>query len=119
MNRARKKAALAFLLAAAFWLFATAWLFGCSSSTWRQKAPHNFPPAHEWNAGLETSWINAVDMWRRLTAPRGTIYDPVMRSNQPDFSEVLDQLDREGDRVSPPRAPRENASCGHLEGRIL
>lgn len=110
---------LAMLLAVAFWLLGTYFLFGCAHRPWRVTAPHNFPPAHEWNAGLETSWINAVDMWRRLTAPEGTIYDPVMRSNQPDLGEALEQLDREATRVSPPRAPRENASWGNVEAENL
>jgi hypothetical protein len=62
---------------------------GCAGESWRTRAPHNFPPAHEWNAGLETSWINAVDTYRRLTAPRGKIYDPVMRTYQPDLGRLL------------------------------
>lgn len=57
----------------------------CTATTWRQTAPWNFPPAHEWNAGLETSWVNFVDAWRRLTAPPGKVYDPLMRNYQPDF----------------------------------
>jgi hypothetical protein len=86
---------LAMLLAAAFWLLGTYFLFGCAHRPWRVTAPHNFPPAHEWNAGLETSWLNAVDMWRRLTA------------------------DREATRVSPPRAGEENVSWGNLEAENL
>lgn len=43
--------------------------------------------AHEWHAPLETSWQNAVDTYRRLTAPPGRVYDPVMRNYQPDFSQ--------------------------------
>lgn len=91
----KRTAYLAMLLAAALWLLGTWFLFGCAHRPWRVTAPHNFPPAHEWNAGLETSWINAVDMWRRLTA------------------------DREANRVSPPRAVEENASWGNLEAENL
>lgn len=46
------------------------WLLtACTQTNWKHTAPHNFPPAHEWNAPLETSWVNAVDMYRRLAAP--------------------------------------------------
>lgn len=48
--------------------------------------PWNFPPASEWNKPLETSWDNAVEMYRRLTAPKGKIWDPLMRNYQPDLS---------------------------------
>ena len=47
------------------------------------------------------------------------IYDPLTRSYQPDFGKALEQLDREATRVSPPRAPRENASCAILGGKNL
>jgi hypothetical protein len=43
------------------------------------------------------------------------IYDPLTRTYQPDLGEVLEQLDRERSRVSPPRTPRENVSCAILE----
>ena len=115
----KRTAGLAILLAVAFWLLGTYFLFGCAHRPWRVTAPHNFPPAHEWNAPLETSWLNAVDMWRRLTAPQGQIYDPVMRSNQPDLGEALEQLDREATRVSPPRAVEENASGGNVGAENL
>jgi len=58
---------------------------GCAATTWRTSAPWNFPPQHEWNAPLETSWINLVDTYRRLTAPKGKVYDPIMRNYQPDL----------------------------------
>ena len=61
---------------------------GCASTTWRTTAPWNFPPEHEWNAPLETSWINLVDTYRRLTAPKGKVYDPIMRNYQPDLGRV-------------------------------
>lgn len=35
------------------------------------------------------------------------------------LGEALEQLDRERDRVSPPRAPRENASCAVLGPKFL
>lgn len=47
------------------------------------------------------------------------IYDPLTRTYQPDFGKALEQLDREATRVSPPRAPRENASCAVLGGENL
>ena len=58
---------------------------GCAATTWRTTAPWNFPPEHEWNAPLETSWINLVDTYRRLNAPKGKVYDPIMRNFQPDL----------------------------------
>ena len=58
---------------------------GCAATTWRTTAPWNFPPLHEWNAPFETSWINAVDTYRALTAPKGKVYDPIMRNYQPDL----------------------------------
>lgn len=61
---------------------------GCAATTWRTAAPWNFPPEHEWNAPLETSWINLVDTYRRLTAPKGKVYDPIMRNYQPDLGGV-------------------------------
>ena len=61
---------------------------GCAATTWRTTAPWNFPPEHEWNAPLETSWINLVDTYRRLTAPKGRVYDPIMRNYQPDYEGV-------------------------------
>jgi hypothetical protein len=46
------------------------WLLtACTHPNWKHTAPHNFPPVHEWNAPLETSWVNAVDMYRRLATP--------------------------------------------------
>jgi len=38
---------------------------GCVS--YPRPHPWNFPPAYEWNAPLETSWVNLVDNWRNLT----------------------------------------------------
>ena len=73
-------------------LVATAAFSACTATTWRHTAPHNFPPVHEWNAPLETSWLNAVDTFRALTAPRGQVYDPVMRTYQPDFGQHLEDL---------------------------
>jgi len=57
---------------------------GCGyTQLYRKGQPQNFPPVAEFNAGLETSWINAVDNYRKLMAPNGKVYDPVMRSYQP------------------------------------
>jgi hypothetical protein len=44
--------------------------------------PWNFPPEEEWNQPFETSWQNAVDTYRRLTAPKGKTWDPLMQSYQ-------------------------------------
>lgn len=57
---------------------------GCAATTPRPY-PWNFPPAREWNQPLETSWVNAVDTWRSITAPKGKVYDPLMKNYQPDF----------------------------------
>lgn len=65
-------------------------LCGCADNErYRDEEPWNFPPAVEWNAPLEFSWVNAVDTWRRVSAPEGTIYDPLTRSYQPDFAPLL------------------------------
>jgi len=34
---------------------------------------------------LETSWVNAVDGYRNLTKPKGKIWNPIIRSYEPDF----------------------------------
>lgn len=64
---------------------------GCAATTWRTTAPWNFPAAHEWNAPLETSWINLVDTYRAITAPKGKVYDPIMRNYQPDLGGMNDE----------------------------
>ena len=56
---------------------------GCVS--YPRPYPWNFPPEHEWNAPLETSWVNAVDAFRNLTAPKGKIWNPIIREYEPDF----------------------------------
>lgn len=64
-------------------------LIGTSCSAqlrYRKTEPWNFPPAVEWNQPLETSWNNAVDMYRRITAPKGKIWDPLMQNYQQDLS---------------------------------
>ncbi len=66
---------------------------GCSTYPPRPY-PWNFPPEEEWNAPLETSWINFVDTWRKLTAPKGKIYDPLMRNYQPNLNTHEPQKDR-------------------------
>ena len=58
---------------------------GCVS--YPRPYPWNFPDEQEWNAPLETSWVNAVDTYRKLTSPPGKIYDPIMRSYQPNLAE--------------------------------
>ena len=57
---------------------------GCASYPPRPY-PWNFPDEQEWNAPLETSWDNAVDFYRRLTAPKGKIWDPLMQNYQQDL----------------------------------
>lgn len=54
--------------------------------------PWNFPPAREWNQPLETSWVNAVDMYRRLTTPKYKIYNPILRCYEPDFGYEIERL---------------------------
>jgi hypothetical protein len=54
--------------------------------------PWNFPPEHEWNAPLETSWVNFVDNWRNLTAPRKKIWNPLIRQYEPDFGYEIELL---------------------------
>ena len=36
------------------------------AASWRATAPWNFPPAHEWNAPMEMSWVNLVDNYRKI-----------------------------------------------------
>lgn len=75
-------------------------LCACTSTLrYRQHEPWNFPPAHEWNAPLEMSWLNAVDTWRKIIAPRGKIYDPLMRNYQPDLGALISSS-------SAPESPR-------------
>ena len=57
---------------------------GCVS--YPRPYPWNFPPEEEWNQPFETSWQNAVDMYKRLTAPKGKIWDPLMGNYQQDLS---------------------------------
>jgi hypothetical protein len=62
---------------------------GCGSTQlYRKGQPQNFPPVSEFNAGLETSWINAVDNYRKAMAPKGMVYDPVMRNYQPKLHSI-------------------------------
>lgn len=66
---------------------------GCSSTNWRHTSPWNFPSAEEWNQPLEMSWVNAVDKFRALTAPKGTVYDPLTQTTGPDFGKALEELE--------------------------
>jgi hypothetical protein len=54
--------------------------------------PWNFPKAREWNQPLETSWVNAVDNYRNLTKPKGKIWNPIIRSYEPDFGYEIELL---------------------------
>jgi len=54
--------------------------------------PWNFPPAREWNQPLETSWVNAVDAFRNWTAPRGKVWNPIIRCYDPDFGYEIERL---------------------------
>lgn len=60
-------------------------LAGCVSYPPRPY-PWNFPSKEEWNKPFETSWDNAVDLYRRLTAPKGKIWDSLMQNYQQDLS---------------------------------
>jgi hypothetical protein len=63
---------------------------GCSS--YPRPYPWNFPPAEEWNAPLETSWVNFVDNWRNLTSPRKKVWNPIIREYEPDFGYEIERL---------------------------
>jgi hypothetical protein len=56
---------------------------GCVS--YPRPYPWNFPEAREWNQPLETSWVNAVDSYRNLTKPKRKIWNPIIRSYEPEF----------------------------------
>ena len=60
-------------------------LNGCASYPPRPY-PWNFPPEEEWNKPFETSWDNAVYLYRRLTTPKGKIWDSLMGNYQQDLS---------------------------------
>ena len=64
---------------------------GCISYSPRPY-PWNFPPEHEWNAPLETSWVNAVDAFRNWTAPKGRVWNPIIRQYEPDFGYEIELL---------------------------
>jgi hypothetical protein len=63
---------------------------GCASTP--RPYPWNFPEAREWNQPLETSWVNAVDSYRNLTKPKGKIWNPLIRSYEPDFGYEIELL---------------------------
>jgi hypothetical protein len=66
---------------------------GCASHP--RPYPWNFPPEEEWNAPLETSWLNLVDNWRNLTAPRNKVWNPLIREYEPDFGAEIELLQRD------------------------
>lgn len=53
------------LMAALYACFGLVAFGGCAATP--RPYPWNFPDAREWNQPLETSWVNAVDGWRKLT----------------------------------------------------
>jgi hypothetical protein len=53
--------------------------------------PWNFPDEQEWNAPLETSWVNLVDTYRNWTAPKGQVWNPLIREYEPDFGRDLEE----------------------------
>ena len=55
--------------------------------------PWNFPPEREWNQPLETSWVNAVDAYRRMTAPKGKVWNPIVLQYEPDFGSQIRDLE--------------------------
>ena len=55
---------------------------GCASYPPRPY-PWNFPSKEEWNQPLEMSFNNAVDTFRRITAPKNKVWDPLMQNYQP------------------------------------
>lgn len=66
---------------------------GCATTP--RPYPWNFPDEAEWNAPLETSWVNLVDTYRNLTAPKGKVWNPILSEYEPDFGADLDLLDRD------------------------
>jgi hypothetical protein len=62
---------------------------GCVS--YPRPYPWNFPSEEEWNAPLETSWVNAVDAFRNWTAPKGQVWNPLIREYEPDFGRDLEE----------------------------
>ena len=72
-------------------------IFGCAARP--RPYPWNFPPAREWNQPLETSWVNAVDMYRNLTKPKWKVWNPILRCYEPDFGYEIELL-----KVLPPDA---------------
>jgi len=70
-------------------------LTGCVNTP--RPYPWNFPPEEEWNSPLETSWVNLVDNWRNLTAPRKKVWNPIIREYEPDLGYEIKLL-----KVLPP-----------------
>ena len=71
-------------------------IIGCAEKP--RPYPWNFPPAEEWNQPMETSWVNAVDMYRRFTIPKSKAYHPDLSENQQDLvyeSELMKVLPRD------------------------
>jgi hypothetical protein len=66
---------------------------GCAS--YPRPYPWNFPSEEEWNAPLETSWVNAVDAFRNWTAPKGQVWNPLIREYEPDFGAEIELLERD------------------------
>ena len=60
---------------------------GCVS--YPRPYPWNVPEAREWNQPLEFSWVNAVDNYRNLTAPKEKIWNPLVQDYEPDFGAEL------------------------------
>lgn len=80
-------------------LFLLLVLSGCSTtfvisgrSPTMRPYPWNFPKAVEWNRPLEFSWVNAVDNYRNLTAPKGKIWNPLVKDYEPDFGYEMELL---------------------------
>jgi hypothetical protein len=64
---------------------------GCATTP--RPYPWNFPPEEEWNAPMETSWVNLVDTYRNWTAPKGQVWNPLIREYEPDFGAELRDLE--------------------------
>jgi hypothetical protein len=79
-------------------------LTGCATYPPRPY-PWNFPPEEEWNAPFEASWVNLVDAWRRVTAPKGKIYDVIMRNYQPNLNIYEPQRHRATEKRGPIEGP--------------
>ena len=93
MNPANSKLKTIFLtiVLAAIYALLGLLLLGCATFIPERPMPKpwNFPELWEWNQPFETSWQNAVDKYRELTAPKGKVWDPLMNNYQQDLGSLM------------------------------